>query len=103
MEFLQKTLSTPTRTNEALSRLVFERCDPLTSASVLANRFHYLPLFFFFFFSPAPLEVKQPHLHPPSGNEDIDLNMTYDVTTPDDVAKRHAKVSSKKMRLEPLA
>lgn len=26
VEFLQKTLSTPTRTNEALSRLVFERC-----------------------------------------------------------------------------
>lgn len=26
VEFLQRTLSTPTRTNEALSRLVFERC-----------------------------------------------------------------------------
>ncbi|CAF96887.1 unnamed protein product, partial [Tetraodon nigroviridis] len=56
VEFLQKTLSTPTRTNEALSRLVFE--------------------------SPAPLDVKQPHLRPPSGNDDIDLNLTYDVTTP---------------------
>uniref|UniRef100_H3C3B8 TRAF-interacting protein n=1 Tax=Tetraodon nigroviridis TaxID=99883 RepID=H3C3B8_TETNG len=77
VEFLQKTLSTPTRTNEALSRLVFE--------------------------SPAPLDVKQPHLRPPSGNDDIDLNLTYDVTTPDDVAKRRAKVSSKKMRLDPLA
>lgn len=72
----------------------------LRSACVLANCVIYLSATFF---SPAPLDVKQPHLHPPSDNEDIDLNMTYDVTTPDDVAKKHAKVSSKKMRLDPLA
>ncbi|XP_070814809.1 E3 ubiquitin-protein ligase TRAIP [Chaetodon trifascialis] len=77
VEFLQRTLSTPTRTNEALSRLVFE--------------------------SPAPMELKQPHLHQPAGSEDIDLNMTYDITTPDDVAKRPAQIPSKKMRLDPLA
>ncbi|XP_008291705.1 E3 ubiquitin-protein ligase TRAIP [Stegastes partitus] len=75
VEFLQKTLSTPTRTNEALSRLVFE--------------------------SPAPLELKQPRLHQPADSEDIDLNMTYDITTPDDAAKRPKQVPSKKMRLEP--
>ncbi|XP_070759539.1 E3 ubiquitin-protein ligase TRAIP [Enoplosus armatus] len=74
VEFLQRTLSTPTRTNEALSRLVFE--------------------------SPAPMELKQPRLHQPADSEDIDLNMTYDITTPDDVAKRPKQVPSKKMRLD---
>ncbi|KAM7402624.1 hypothetical protein PAMP_017847 [Pampus punctatissimus] len=77
VEFLQKTLSTPTRTNEALSRLVFE--------------------------SPAPMELKKPRLHHPADSEDIDLNITYDITTPDDVAKRPAQVPSKKMRLDPPA
>uniref|UniRef100_A0A3Q2C6Q8 TRAF-interacting protein n=1 Tax=Cyprinodon variegatus TaxID=28743 RepID=A0A3Q2C6Q8_CYPVA len=74
VEFLQKTLSTPTRTNEALSRLVFE--------------------------SPAPLELKPPRLHQPTRGEDIDLDATYDITTPDDISKRPTKVPSKKMRLE---
>uniref|UniRef100_A0A8D3AW42 TRAF-interacting protein n=1 Tax=Scophthalmus maximus TaxID=52904 RepID=A0A8D3AW42_SCOMX len=74
VEFLQKTLSTPTRTNETLSRLVFE--------------------------SPAPLDLKQPRFHQPVDSEDIDLNMTYDITTPDDVAKRPKQVPSKKMRLD---
>ncbi|CAL8337216.1 unnamed protein product [Merluccius merluccius] len=73
VEILQKTLSTPTRTNEAISRLVFE--------------------------SPAPLELKQPRLHQPSDCQDIDLNMTFDISTPDDANKRHAP--SKKMRLDP--
>lgn len=74
---LQSTLSTPSRTNEALSRLVFE--------------------------SPAPLELKQPHLHPPSDSEDIDLNITYDVSTPEDVAKKAIQLQSKKMRIDPLS
>ncbi|XP_054881006.1 E3 ubiquitin-protein ligase TRAIP [Poeciliopsis prolifica] len=73
VEFLQKTLSTPTRTNEALSRLVFE--------------------------SPAPLELKPPHHHQPARGDDIDLNMTYDIATPDDTSKRPSQVPSKKMRL----
>lgn len=73
VEILQKTLSTPTRTNEALSRLVFE--------------------------SPAPMELKQPHLHQPSNCDDIDLNMTFDVTTPEPV--RPVQVPSKKMHLDP--
>uniref|UniRef100_A0A8C4IS68 TRAF-interacting protein n=1 Tax=Dicentrarchus labrax TaxID=13489 RepID=A0A8C4IS68_DICLA len=41
------------------------------------------------FESPAPMELN-----------DIDLNMTYDITTPDDVAKRPTQVPSKKMRLD---
>ncbi|KAJ3603040.1 hypothetical protein NHX12_030784 [Muraenolepis orangiensis] len=75
VEILQKTLSTPTRTNEAISRLVFE--------------------------SPAPLELKQPRLHQPSDCQDIDLNMTFDVTTPEDASKRQPQVPAKKMRLDP--
>lgn len=75
VEILQKTLSTPTRTNEALSRLVFE--------------------------SPAPVELQQPRLHQPANSEDIDLNMTFDITTPDLVDKRASQVPSKKMRLDP--
>ncbi|XP_029007310.1 E3 ubiquitin-protein ligase TRAIP [Betta splendens] len=74
VELLQKTLSTPTRTNEALSRIIFE--------------------------SPAPMELKQPRLHHPAETEDIDLNITYDVTTPDDMVKRTTQVPSKKMRLD---
>ncbi|XP_028260696.1 E3 ubiquitin-protein ligase TRAIP [Parambassis ranga] len=76
VEFLQKTLSSPTRTNEALSRLVFE--------------------------SPAPMELKQPRLHQPADCTDIDLNMTYEITTPDDVNKRPTQVPMKKMRLDPF-
>uniref|UniRef100_A0A8C4YXQ9 TRAF-interacting protein n=1 Tax=Gadus morhua TaxID=8049 RepID=A0A8C4YXQ9_GADMO len=75
VEILQRTLSTPTRTNEAISRLVFE--------------------------SPAPLELK-PRLQEPSDCQDIDLNMTFDITTPDDANKRHAHTHSKKMRLDPI-
>ncbi|KAG7493087.1 E3 ubiquitin-protein ligase TRAIP [Solea senegalensis] len=75
VEFLQKTLRTPTRTNETINRLIFE--------------------------SPAPLELKQPRFHQASDSEDVDLNMTYDVTTPDDTAKKSTKVPSKKMRLDP--
>lgn len=65
VEVLQKTLSTPTRTNEALSRLIFE--------------------------SPAPYELRQPHLHQPADNDDIDLNSTFDVSTPDEGANKKKK------------
>lgn len=51
--------------------------------------------------SPAPLELKQPRILQPDDSDDIDLNMTYDVPTPDDVAKRPTKVPPKKMRLDP--
>ncbi|KAL4655981.1 E3 ubiquitin-protein ligase TRAIP isoform X5 [Arapaima gigas] len=74
VEILQKTLSTPTRTNEVLSRLVFE--------------------------SPAPVELKQPHLHRPVDSDDIDLNITFDVSTPELGDKKPGPVPSKKMRME---
>uniref|UniRef100_A0A8C7FRD2 Uncharacterized protein n=1 Tax=Oncorhynchus kisutch TaxID=8019 RepID=A0A8C7FRD2_ONCKI len=72
---VQKTLSTLTHTNEALSRLVFE--------------------------SPAPVELKPPHLHQPPNSEDIALNMTFDIITPDPMYKRLSQVPSKKMHLDP--
>ncbi|KAF7693473.1 E3 ubiquitin-protein ligase TRAIP [Silurus meridionalis] len=77
VEILQKTLSTPTRTNEAISRLVFE--------------------------SPAPVELKSPRLHCPSDSQDIDLNVTFDISTPEQVEKKPIAVPSKKMRLDPAA
>ncbi|XP_062842652.1 E3 ubiquitin-protein ligase TRAIP isoform X2 [Trichomycterus rosablanca] len=77
VEILQKTLSTPNRTNEAISRLVFE--------------------------SPAPLELKTPRLHQPTDSQDIDLNLTFDISTPELVEKKAAAVPSKKMRLDPAA
>uniref|UniRef100_A0A4W5JWG9 Uncharacterized protein n=1 Tax=Hucho hucho TaxID=62062 RepID=A0A4W5JWG9_9TELE len=64
-------MSTLTRTNEALSRLVFQ--------------------------SPAPMELKQTHLHQPANSEDIALNMTFDIIN----KKRLSPVPSKKMRLDP--
>ncbi|KAK5872991.1 hypothetical protein PBY51_013641 [Eleginops maclovinus] len=75
VEILQRTLSTPTRTNEALSRFVFE--------------------------SPAPMELKQPCLRYPTDSEDIDLNMTFDITTPN--LPKKPQFQSKKMRLDPPA
>ncbi|TRY59873.1 hypothetical protein DNTS_035284 [Danionella cerebrum] len=74
VEILQRTLSTPTRTNEAISRLVFE--------------------------SPAPLELK-PQSH--SESQEIDLNVTFDVKTPEQFEKKPVQVPSKKMRLDPAA
>lgn len=50
--------------------------------------------------SPAPLELKPPRIHQPDDCGDIDLNLTYDVATPEDVAKKTTK-PSKKMRLDP--
>ncbi|XP_051957281.1 E3 ubiquitin-protein ligase TRAIP [Xyrauchen texanus] len=74
VEILQRTLSTPTRTNEAISRLVFE--------------------------SPAPLELKPGH-GPHTDSQEIDLNLTFDVNTPEHVEKKPVQVPSKKMRLDP--
>lgn len=49
------------------------------------------------------MELKPPRLRHPAGDEDVDLNMTYDIATPDDVAKRPTQVPSKKMWLDPPA
>lgn len=76
VEILQKTLSTPTRTNDAISRLVFE--------------------------SPAPLELK-PGLRCPDNGQDIDLNQTFDVVTPDGVERKGfhgSDTPAKKMRFD---
>ncbi|XP_030063336.1 E3 ubiquitin-protein ligase TRAIP isoform X2 [Microcaecilia unicolor] len=62
IEFLQKTLSAPTQTNEAISRLVFE--------------------------SPAPVELQQPRLHLPANSGERDLNITFDFETPDHVSSK---------------
>ncbi|KAI7795300.1 E3 ubiquitin-protein ligase TRAIP [Triplophysa rosa] len=77
VEILQRTLSTPTRTNEAISRLVFE--------------------------SPAPLELKRPGHGQLSDSQEIDLNLTFDINTPEQVEKKPIQVPSKKMRLDPSA
>ncbi|XP_051768568.1 E3 ubiquitin-protein ligase TRAIP [Ctenopharyngodon idella] len=77
VEILQRTLSTPTRTNEAISRLVFE--------------------------SPAPLEFKPPGHGPMTDSQEIDLNLTFDINTPEQVEKKPVQVPSKKIRLDPSA
>ncbi|CAM4731740.1 hypothetical protein PO909_020279 [Leuciscus waleckii] len=77
VEILQRTLSTPTRTNEAISRLVFE--------------------------SPAPLELKPPGHGQMTDSQEIDLNLTFDINTPEQVEKKPVQVPSKKIRLDPSA
>uniref|UniRef100_A0A672KYW1 E3 ubiquitin-protein ligase TRAIP-like n=1 Tax=Sinocyclocheilus grahami TaxID=75366 RepID=A0A672KYW1_SINGR len=77
VEILQRTLSTPNRTNEAISRLVFE--------------------------SPAPLVLKPPGRGPMTDSQEIDLNLTFDINTPEQVEKKPVQVPSKKMRLDPSA
>ncbi|XP_068109033.1 E3 ubiquitin-protein ligase TRAIP-like [Hyperolius riggenbachi] len=57
VEFLQKTLSTPNATNEAISRLIFE--------------------------SPAPLGMERPKLRPPMMGNDVNLDITFDIDTPE--------------------
>ncbi|XP_078066002.1 E3 ubiquitin-protein ligase TRAIP [Mustelus asterias] len=74
VEFLQKSLSTPNRTNEALSRLMFE--------------------------SPAPVDLQHPKLHKPTFGEDIDLSLTYDFDTPGHTAPTPDTTSSKKIKLD---
>uniref|UniRef100_A0A8C1QRX1 TRAF-interacting protein n=1 Tax=Cyprinus carpio TaxID=7962 RepID=A0A8C1QRX1_CYPCA len=74
VEILQRTLSTPTRTNEAISRLVFE--------------------------SPAPLELKPPGHGLMTDSQEIDLNLTFDINTPEQVERKPVQVPSKKMRLD---
>ncbi|XP_067908162.1 E3 ubiquitin-protein ligase TRAIP isoform X2 [Heterodontus francisci] len=74
VEFLQKSLSTPNRTNEAISRLIFE--------------------------SPAPVDLQYPKLHRPAIGEDIDLCLTYDFDTPDHIPPTSLSTLSKKIKLD---
>ncbi|XP_072329034.1 E3 ubiquitin-protein ligase TRAIP isoform X3 [Scyliorhinus torazame] len=74
VEFLQKSLSTPNRTNEAISRLIFE--------------------------SPAPVDLQHPKLHKPTTGDDIDLSLTYDFDTPDHTLLTSVSAASKKIKLD---
>ncbi|NXW69637.1 TRAIP ligase, partial [Hirundo rustica] len=57
IDILQDTLKVPSVTRETLSRLVFE--------------------------SPAPVELQHPKLHRPAHSDEINLDATYDVDTPE--------------------
>ena len=53
-------------------------------------------------YSPAPLELK-PRLNRPDKDQDIDLNLTFDVPTPEQAVHKpsHSHSPAKKMRLDP--
>ncbi|KAM4722255.1 E3 ubiquitin-protein ligase TRAIP [Rhinophrynus dorsalis] len=72
--FLQKTLSTPTAANEALSRLIFE--------------------------SPAPVGLKRPKLRPPVLGDDINLDITFDIETPEHCTQNPIVAPLKKLKLD---
>ncbi|KAM5148200.1 E3 ubiquitin-protein ligase TRAIP isoform 1-T1 [Mantella aurantiaca] len=74
IEFLQRTLSTPTATNEALSRLIFE--------------------------SPAPIGLERPKLRPPMLGDDINLDITFDVDTPEPNPPKPLVAPFKKLKLD---
>ncbi|XP_077307671.1 E3 ubiquitin-protein ligase TRAIP [Lithobates pipiens] len=74
VEFLQKTLSTPTATNEALSRLIFE--------------------------SPAPIGLKRPKLRPPTLGEDVNLDLTFNIDTPEPNPTKPVIAPFKKLKLD---
>ncbi|XP_077133294.1 E3 ubiquitin-protein ligase TRAIP isoform X2 [Ranitomeya variabilis] len=74
VEFLQKTLSSPTATNEAISRLICE--------------------------SPAPIGLQRPRLRPPVMGDDINLELRFDVSTPEPTAQKAAIAPWKKIKLE---
>ncbi|NXR58534.1 TRAIP ligase, partial [Rhadina sibilatrix] len=57
IDILQDTLKVPSVTRETLSRLVFE--------------------------SPSPVELQHPKLHRPAHSDEINLDATYDVDTPE--------------------
>ncbi|NXU84826.1 TRAIP ligase, partial [Xiphorhynchus elegans] len=57
IDILQDTLKVPSVTRETLSRLVFE--------------------------SPTPVELRHPKLHRPAGSDEINLDATFDVDTPE--------------------
>ncbi|XP_069592094.1 E3 ubiquitin-protein ligase TRAIP isoform X1 [Ranitomeya imitator] len=74
VEFLQKTLSSPTATNEAISRLICE--------------------------SPAPIGLQRPRLRPPVMGDDINLELRFDVSTPEPTAQRATISPWKKIKLD---
>ncbi|KAG8436209.1 hypothetical protein GDO86_007351 [Hymenochirus boettgeri] len=74
VEFLQKSLSTPTAANEAISRLIFE--------------------------SPAPIGIERPKIRPPLLGSDINLDVTFDIDTPEHSTQKTVAAPFKKMKLD---
>lgn len=51
--------------------------------------------------SPAPVNLKEPRFHQPPDGDDVDLNITYDISTPEHMVKRSKQVTAKRMSLDP--
>ncbi|KAM6414073.1 E3 ubiquitin-protein ligase TRAIP [Rhynochetos jubatus] len=73
IDILQDTLKVPSVTRETLSRLVFE--------------------------SPAPVELQHPKLHRPAHSDEINLDATFDVDTPEHQPCR-SLVPAKRQKLD---
>ncbi|XP_072203113.1 E3 ubiquitin-protein ligase TRAIP isoform X2 [Excalfactoria chinensis] len=74
IDILQDTLKVPSVTRETLSRLVFE--------------------------SPAPVELQHPKLHRPAHSDEINLDDTFDVDTPENHPCRSPFSAAKKQKLD---
>ncbi|KAM6248040.1 E3 ubiquitin-protein ligase TRAIP isoform 1-T1 [Spheniscus humboldti] len=74
IDILQDTLKMPSVTRETLSRLVFE--------------------------SPAPVELRQPKLHRPAHSDEINLDATFDVDTPEHQPCRPLFSPAKRQKLD---
>ncbi|XP_062441631.1 E3 ubiquitin-protein ligase TRAIP [Rhea pennata] len=74
IEILQDTLKVPSVTRETLSRLVFE--------------------------SPTPVELRHPKLHRPAHSDEINLDATFDVDTPEHQPCRSLSSPAKRQKLD---
>ncbi|NXL32152.1 TRAIP ligase, partial [Glaucidium brasilianum] len=74
IDILQDTLKVPSVTRETLSRLVFE--------------------------SPAPMELRHPKLHRPAHSDEINLDATFDVDTPEHQSCRSPFSPAKRQKLD---
>ncbi|NXF29854.1 TRAIP ligase, partial [Nyctibius bracteatus] len=74
IDILQDTLKVPSVTRETLSRLVFE--------------------------SPAPVELRHPKLHCPAHSDEINLDATFDVDTPEHEPCRSLFSPAKRQKLD---
>ncbi|XP_031411339.1 E3 ubiquitin-protein ligase TRAIP isoform X1 [Meleagris gallopavo] len=74
IDILQDTLKVPSVTRETLSRLVFE--------------------------SPTPVELQHPRLHRPAHSDEINLDETFDVDTPENQPCRSPFSAAKKQKLD---
>ncbi|NXQ81539.1 TRAIP ligase, partial [Nyctibius grandis] len=74
IDILQDTLKVPSVTRETLSRLVFE--------------------------SPAPVELRHPKLHRPAHSDEINLDATFDVDTPEHEPCRSLFSPAKRQKLD---